>query len=250
MVVYYGSSDAAAARAEAAGARVVKHPRNTGYGRALKSGIGAASYDTIMISDADGTYPLEEVPVLVEKFNTGFDMVVGARGGKYYHGSTVKRRISAILWFLVEWTAERQIPDINSGLRVFLCETVTPYLNYLCDKFSFTTSLTLAYIMTSRYVAYLPISYGDRVDKTKFRLLKDSLWKLQYIVQAIIYYNPIKIFLLMSIICLAISFVSLGIGIGFRLATGFMLDVGAFLVATLVFAMELVADLLRQIMSK
>ena len=104
--------------------------------------------------------------------------------------------------------------------------------------------------MASRYVAYLPISYGERVDKTKFRLLKDSLWKLQYIVQAIIYYNPIKIFLLMSIICLAISFVSLGIGIGFRLATGFMLGVGAFLVAILVFAMGLVADLLRQIMSK
>ena len=79
-----------------------------------------------MISDADGTYPLEEVPVLVEKFNTGFDMVVGARGGKYYHGSTVKRRISAILWFLVEWTAERQIPDINSGLRVFYARRPRP----------------------------------------------------------------------------------------------------------------------------
>jgi hypothetical protein len=76
------------------------------------------------------------VLVLVEKFNSGFDMVVGVRGGKYYHGSTVKRPISAILRFLVEWTAERQMPDINSGLRVFLRETVTPYLNHLCDKFS------------------------------------------------------------------------------------------------------------------
>ena len=96
----------------------------------------------------------------------------------------------------------------------------------------------------------LPIVYHDRVGETKVRLWKDSLRTLQYIVQAIIYYNPIKIFLLMSIVCLAISFASLGIGIGFRLATGFMLGVGAFLVAIIVFALGLVADLLRQIMSK
>ena len=250
VIVDDGSSDQTAERAEKAGARVIRHPHNSGYGTALKSGIREAAYDTIVISDADGTYPLEEIPNLVEKFEAGFDMVVGARGGKHYHGSLFRRPMRAILRFLVEWTAGRQIPDINSGLRVFSRETVTPYLNHLCDTFSFTTSLTLAYMMTSRYVAYMPIVYHDRVGETKVRLWKDSLRTLQYIVQAIIYYNPIKIFLLMSIVCLAISFASLGIGIGFRLATGFMLGVGAFLVAIIVFALGLVADLLRQIMSK
>lgn len=250
VVVDDGSSDATADRAEKAGARVIRHPHNSGYGNALKSGIRAAAHDTIVISDADGTYPLEDIPKLVEKFEAGFDMVVGARGGKYYHGSIFRRPMRAILRFLVEWTAGRQIPDINSGLRVFSCATVTPYLNHLCNTFSFTTSLTLAYMMTSRYVAYLPIEYHDRVGETKVRLWKDSLRTLQYIVQAIIYYNPIKIFLLMSIVCVAISVVSLGIGISFQLATGFMLGVGAFLVAIIVFALGLVADLLRQIMSK
>jgi hypothetical protein len=104
--------------------------------------------------------------------------------------------------------------------------------------------------MTARYVAYMPIGYSDRIGETKVRLWKDSLRTLQYIIQAIIYYNPIKIFLLMSLVCLAISLISLGIGLAFQLPTGFMLGVGAFLVSIIVFALGLVADLLRQIMSK
>lgn len=121
---------------------------------------------------------------------------------------------------------------------------------HLCNTFSFTTSLTLAYMMTTRYVAYMPIGYSDRIGETKVRLWKDSLRTLQYIIQAIIYYNPIKIFLLMSLICFAISLISLGIGVAFQLATGYMLGVGAFLVSIIVFALGLVADLLRQILSK
>ncbi len=250
VVVDDGSSDETAARAAEAGARVIRHPHNTGYGRALKSGITAAQYDTIAISDADGTYPIEELPRLVEKFNLGFDMVVGARGGKYYHGSFLKKPMREILRFLVEWTAGRKIPDINSGLRVFSRKTVMPYFTHLCDTFSFTTSQTLAYMMTARYVTYLPIGYSDRIGETKVRLWRDSLRTLQYIVQAIIYYNPIKIFLLMSLVCVGISLISVGIGIAFQLASGFMLGIGAFLVAILVFALGLMADLLRQIMSK
>ena len=72
VVVDDGSSDETAARAEDAGARVIRHPHNTGYGQALKSGILAAQHDTIVISDADGTYPIEELPKLVEMFNPAF----------------------------------------------------------------------------------------------------------------------------------------------------------------------------------
>ena len=250
VVVDDGSSDETAARAADAGARVIRHPHNTGYGHALKSGIAAAQYDTIAISDADGTYPIEELPKLVEKYNLGFDMVVGARSGKYYHGTFFKKPMRKTLKFLVEWTTGRKIPDINSGLRVFSRKTITPYMAHLCNTFSFTTSLTLAYMMTTRYVAYMPIGYSDRIGETKVRLWKDSLRTLQYIIQAIIYYNPIKIFLLMSLICFAISLISLGIGVAFQLATGYMLGVGAFLVSIIVFALGLVADLLRQILSK
>ena len=40
---------------------MIRHPHNIGYGRALKDGIAAAQYDIIVITDADGSYPIEEI---------------------------------------------------------------------------------------------------------------------------------------------------------------------------------------------
>lgn len=124
------------------------------------------------------------------------------------------------------------------------------YFGQLCDGFSFTTSLTLAYMMTSRYVTYTSIQYAERIGHSKVRLWRDSLRTLQFIVQAIVYYNPLKIFLLMSVCCVIISLISIILGIIFHLATGFMMGTGALLIAILVFALGLLADLLRQILSK
>ncbi|PIW26408.1 MAG: glycosyltransferase family 2 protein [Rhodospirillales bacterium CG15_BIG_FIL_POST_REV_8_21_14_020_66_15] len=250
IVIDDGSTDDTADLAEKAGARVIRNPHNVGYGRSLKIGISAAEYDTIVITDADGTYPIEEVPALLARFNEGFDMVVGERRGEHYRGSALKWPMRVFLRFLVEWTAGRSIPDINSGLRVFSKAAATPFFSHLCDTFSFTTSLTLAYMMTSKFVAYVPIDYHERMGKTKVRLWRDSLRTLQYIVQAILYYDPLKIFTLMSIFCCLIAAVSVGIGIAFKLLTGFMMGVGALIAGILVFGLGLLADLLRQIMAK
>lgn len=250
VVVDDGSADETARRAEQAGARVIRHPQNLGYGRSLKDGIAAASHDTIVITDGDGTYPADRIPDLVARYREGFDMVVGQRTGRHYRQSPLKWPLRVLLRFLVEWTAGRRIPDVNSGLRVFSRDTVTGYAPHLCDTFSFTTSVTLAYMMTGRTVGYVPVAYHERVGRSKVQHWRDSLRTLQFIVQAITYYNPIKIFLLMSLVCLVISAVSIAGGIALHLATALMLGVGAALVAIVVFALGLLADLLRQILFK
>ena len=59
IVVDDGSKDMTAREAKRAGARVLQHRSNRGYGASLKTGIVAASHNTIAITDADGTYPAE-----------------------------------------------------------------------------------------------------------------------------------------------------------------------------------------------
>src|SRR5438067_8727019 len=81
IVVDDGSTDETAARAAAAGARVLRHRSNRGYGASLKTGILAAKYDVIAITDADGTYPAEHLPALLAELEWN-DMVVGARIGR------------------------------------------------------------------------------------------------------------------------------------------------------------------------
>lgn len=250
IVVDDGSADHTARLAGEAGAKVLRHAHNIGYGKALKTGIAAASHDTIVITDADGTYPIDRIPDLLAEQVKGFDMVVGARTGDHYRGSHLKWPLRLLLRFLVEWAAGRRIPDINSGLRVFSRDTARPYLDHLCDTFSFTTSLTLAFMMTGKFVGYLPIAYHARTGNSKVSLWRDSLKTLTFVIQAILYYSPMKIFFVLVGLCLITAAASVAIGIIFHLATGFMMGVGSLLTALIIFSLGLMADLLKQILSK
>lgn len=250
LVVDDGSVDNTATLAKEAGAKVIQHPHNSGYGRSLKDGINGAKFDTVVITDADGTYPLDEIPSLVEEYEKGFNMVVGARTGKHYRESWFKAPLRMILKGLVEFTAGRKIEDINSGLRVFSKKEAIPYFEHLCNTFSFTTSITLAYMMTGKYVLYRPIAYNKRVGNSKVRLFRDSLRTLQYIVQAILYYNPIKIFMVLCGITLFFSAFCFLTSAFFHLASAFYLGIGSVLVSIVIMSLGLLADLLRQIMVK
>lgn len=248
VVVDDGSKDATARLAQEAGARVISHPHNVGYGKSLKDGILSACFDTIVITDADGTYPIRDIPQLVAEYQRGFDMVVGARTGKHYQESIIKTPLRRILKAIVEFTATRKIPDINSGLRVFSRGTAIPYFNHLCDTFSFTTSMTLAYMMNNRFVHYTTIEYFERSGKTKVRLFRDSLRTMQYIIEAATYYNPLKVFFYFSLVCLCFAGVSLISALLFQLVSLFALGVGAILLSILMMGLGLLAVLLKQIM--
>lgn len=242
-----GSEDGTANIAKACGATVIKHPQNTGYGRSLKDGIQAAKFDMIVITDADLTYPFDQVDKLIEQYRQGFDMVVGQRSGQYYNESFIKSPLRKVLKFIVEFSTGQRIPDINSGLRVFSKKTILPYLPHLCNTFSFTTSLTLAYMLSGRYCKYVPIPYHKRVGKTKVRLFKDSLRTLQYILQAVNYYNPIKLFLLFSVLSLVFAFLFFLGGLILGWTTLIFLGIGSSIVALISIGMGLIADLIKQL---
>ena len=181
---------------------VVNHAHNLGYGLALKTGI-KSKIDTIIISDIDGSYPEKHMAELLDIFfeskkdnQPGLYMVVGARKGKEYDGSIFKFIFRKLLKFLVEWTTGRKIVDINSGQRVFSKKTIVNFLPHLCNTFSFTTSLTLAYMLSAKFVRYHDIEYHVRIGKSHVKIFRDSLRTLQYITEAIIFYNPLKLILL------------------------------------------------------
>ncbi len=250
VVVNDGSTDNTMKVAKKAKARVVNHPQPAGYGRALKDGILAAKYDTIVTTDADLTYPFECVPALHDEYEKGFDMVVGRRVGPHVNESLIKSPLRRILRFLVEFTAGKQVPDVNSGLRIFSKKAVTPYFGHLCDTFSFSTSLTLAYMMTGTYVGYADIPYQKREGNTKVKVFRDSLRTLQFILQAINYYNPIKIFILFAAMCVLFGLTGFVFSALAGINAGYYLGIGGFLMALIVLCMGLLADLLKQIMMK
>ena len=194
VVVDDSSSDGTGRIAEKKGVRLISHPRNRGYGAALKTGIRNAKNDTILIIDADGTYPAKEIPRLLEEMGD-YDMVVGARTGERVKMPFFRRPAKFFLNRLASYLSERKIADINSGLRAFKKEVALKYFHILPAKFSFTTTITLAFLSDDYLVKYIPIDYYKRKGRSKIRPLRDTGVFLLLIIRTIIYFNPLKVLL-------------------------------------------------------
>ena len=201
MVIDDGSSDESGALAEGCnGVRVVRHPVNSGYGRTLKTGILGARYDWIAIADADGTYPIEELDSLIERMDQGFDMVVGCRQNVLKLDRPLKRMFRRTFIGVLSFLLNQRIEDPNSGFRIFKRDLAMEYFPFLCDAFSFTTSLTVfAFGSGYRFVSYVPITYEVRTGDSKVRHVRDSMRTAQLIVQGITYSNPVKFFLMLAV---------------------------------------------------
>jgi len=247
IVVDDGSTDETGTLAEKAGATVIKNPGNGGYGASLKRGIQASRFEHILICDADGTYPVDRVPDLLREAEKGFDMVVGARTGRYYRGSLLKHPWRLVYLELCRFVTGVKIPDANSGLRIFRKRYALDVFEDLCAGYSFTTTLTLALLSRGAFVRFMPIDYGKRIGKSKVRFLVDALRTAQLIVQAILLYNPIKIFLLLTFPP-ALGALVLGVLAIVQRSGELALSATILAATTLVLlALGFVADLLRKI---
>lgn len=190
------------------GLRVLNHSRNRGYGAALKTGITEATSEWIVITDADCTYPNERIPELVERAQT-VDMVVGARTGENVTYSKIRAIPKAFLKRFASWIAATDIPDINSGLRVFRKSVAQRYFNILPNSFSFTLTITLAMTTNFNRVVYVPIDYSERVGDSKIRPIRDTLKFFQLIFRTGTYFAPLRVFFPIILVLGAAFLVSL-----------------------------------------
>jgi glycosyltransferase involved in cell wall biosynthesis len=194
IVVDDGSRDRTLDVARSLEVMVIPHATNRGYGAALKTGIHAARGEYILICDADGTYPPESIPELLRHVD-GHDMVVAARTGESVDIPLLRRLAKGILRRLAMYLSETEIPDLNSGLRIFRRNAAMHFFPILPAGFSFTMTITLAMLCNEGAVRYVPINYSKRTGRSKIRPLRDTLNFLILIVRTILYFNPLKVFL-------------------------------------------------------
>lgn len=203
LVVDDGSGDDTHGLARGAGATVVRHRRNRGYGASLKTGIGLAKNDIIAIIDADGTYPPEYLPEIVGRMKDA-DMVVGARTGRNVNVPLARRPAKWFLRHLASYLTGEPIPDLNSGLRAFRREAALQYFAILPEKFSFTTTITVAMLCDGYDVVFVPIDYRKRTGKSKI-VPRDFLNFTTLVVRLSMLFDPLKVFIPMAFACLVVG---------------------------------------------
>src|SRR5271166_2227228 len=193
IVVDDGSTDATADVVRQHDMVLISKKYNRGYGAALKTGIAAARYDWILIIDADGTYPSESIPSLLQALPE-YDMEIAARTGKSVHIPLIRRPMKWVLGRLANYLAGQPIPDLNSGLRVFRKSLAEQFQHLLPAGFSFTSTITMSMLLNDYRVLYVPIDYHKRVGLSKVRALHVYDFLL-VILRTAIYFNPLRFFL-------------------------------------------------------
>ena len=197
LVVDDGSQDDTAARATAAGARVIRHPYNKGNGAAVKSGIRAATGEFILIADADGQHQPADALRLVSRLDA-YDLVVGARRGRT-QASLARRAGNAVLNALASYLTERPIPDLTSGFRAARRDCLVEFLHLLPNGFSTPTTTTLAFIKAGYSVTFEPIDAAPREGVSKIRLGSDGFRFLLILLKVITIFSPLRVFVPISL---------------------------------------------------
>ena len=165
IVVNDGSRDATAARAERAGASVVRMGANRGLGAAVRRGLAeAVALDAAAVAfcDADGEYAPEELEALVAPILSGrADYVVGSRfRGEIRHMRPLRRLGNRVLTLALSAVARRALSDGQSGYRA-LSRAAAADAEIIHD-FNYAQVLTLDLLGKGYRYAEVPISYAFR----------------------------------------------------------------------------------------
>ncbi len=121
VVVDDGSRDGTAAIIDRwserdARVQVVRHPQNTGYGAALRSGLRGATGELVFFSDADLQFELDELESLLAHTDE-FDIVAGYRSPRR---DPWPRRVIAKTWgLIVRLLFGLRVRDIDCAFKVF-----------------------------------------------------------------------------------------------------------------------------------
>lgn len=161
VVVDNGSEDATAARARAAGARVVEEPRR-GYGAAVGRGIREAKGAYVAYADADGSYPLDDWAPLLDEAKKGADLVLGSRlRGRIEPGAMpwLHRRVGTpFLTALANLLFRVRISDINSGMRLLRADAARR-LDLRGAGMEFASEMVVKAALLGLAVRETPIAY-------------------------------------------------------------------------------------------
>ena len=205
IVVDDGSTDGMSAICkECSGVQVISHAHNRGTGAARTTGVRAARGRYIVMTDADGTYPLEVIPQMMTAL-AECDMVIGARqremGTLRWLRSLAKNLIKALASYLTR----TKIPDLNSGLRVMKRDLVLKFLPILPSTHSWVSTITMAFLSSGYNVRWIPIAYHERIGRSSFHPIADTYNYLSLVVRSIMYFDPLRVFLPLSLLLFVVG---------------------------------------------
>ena len=199
IVVDDGSRDDTAARAEAAGAEVLRHPENAGKGAAILTGFRALAADGIaraLTMDADGQHLASEVSILLAASDAApAAIVVGVRRKEGHTIRPINRFGNWIADQLLRLIAGRTLPDTQSGFRIYpVAETLA--LGAQGTRYDFETEVLLRAAQRGMPLVGIPVAVhyppvAERV--SHYRPGRDTIRIIETVIRVLLARTGIRI---------------------------------------------------------
>ena len=184
---------------------VISHPKNRGYGAALKTGFAKAKGELVGFLDADGTYPPEYFPQLCEAALAGSDIVIGSRMMGADSKMPLTRRIGNVFFAsLLTLIGAQRVTDSASGMRVFK-KSVLERIFPLPDGLNLTPVMSTRAVHENLKIVEIPIPYSERVGRSKLSVIHDGRIFLESMIWTAMSYNPVRIFGLVGLAFLLLA---------------------------------------------
>jgi glycosyltransferase involved in cell wall biosynthesis len=194
ILVDNGSADRSAEIAAERGAIVVREGQR-GYGNAYLAGLEVARGKYIVMGDADGTYPLQELAPFVERLEQGDDLVIGSRFKGTIHGDAMpflNRFVgNPLLTGMLNLLFGVKVSDAHCGMRAVRRDALDS-LELHSTGMEFASEMVFKAYRRGAKVSEIPIDYFPRTGESKLNRFSDA-WRH---VRFMLLYSPSWLYLL------------------------------------------------------
>jgi glycosyltransferase involved in cell wall biosynthesis len=176
-----------------------------GKANAIKAGLNYVKSDIYVMLDADGTYPVNSLKLMIEKFiNDDLDMLVGNRmDGKNYNDSKSRRFHSlgnTIITKSINKLFATNLKDVLSGYRIFNKKLVEGW-NIKSKEFELEIEMTMHCLIKNYNIEEFPIKYFPRHinSESKLRTYRDGYKIYSKLLNVYRLSNPLKFYSMVSV---------------------------------------------------
>lgn len=204
LVVDDASSDDTASAAEAAGARVVRHPYNKGNGAAIKTAIRNTRTDVLLIIDADGQHNPADIARLLQYMDR-YEMAVSVRSAES-HASRARGIGNMLLARFASYVAGMEFADLTSGFRAMRTDVIREFVHLLPNRYSWPTTSLLCFAKAGYSIKFVPIEARKRAGgQSQQKLVRNGFKFLTIILRIVMLFSPLRVFFPVSLIMLTLS---------------------------------------------
>ncbi|MGA2670000.1 MAG: glycosyltransferase family 2 protein [Dehalococcoidia bacterium] len=213
IVVDDGSTDNTAEVSELAGATVIRHSENKGYGAAIQSILAEArkrNPDVLVLLDADAQHNPNEIPILIKPVLEGFDLVIGSREAQKEKTPRFRRIGKEVILRSTRLASKTNISDSECGFRAFSKKAISE-LELKESGMAISAETVTRAAAKNLKMTEVPISNIYTMDGSTLNPIRHGVDVLSRIIVMISQRRPLFFFGLAGGILLAV-----GLIIGFR----------------------------------